>query len=226
MLRGTLLPMKRRDPRWSLVLPPSGGYRNLVSFQVAELIYGMTVRFIDRYIPRGSRTADQMEQSARSGVRNIAEGSVISATSKKLEINLTNVARASLDELKSDYEDFLKHRKLSIWPERDPRRYELTKARCKDADELAQWIRMIWEREKVQRLMRPQGEATVRTPISLKKKAYAEISANVGQALCIVALELLDKQVNKQAWDLEKEGGFSERLYKVRRATRGTQLSD
>jgi hypothetical protein len=69
--------MQDRDPRYSLVLPPHGGYRKLVSFQLAELLYDVTVRFIDRYIPADSRTRDQMEQSARSGVRNIAEGSML-----------------------------------------------------------------------------------------------------------------------------------------------------
>ena len=215
--------MKRRDERFSLVLPPSGGYRKLVSFQVAELLYDMTVRFVDRYIPAGSRTWDQMEQSARSGVRNIAEGSVISATTKKLEMNLTNVARASLDELKSDYESFLTQRKLPIWPERDLRRYELTKLRCK----MPHWVRSVWLREREYRLAQPPGPSTARTPEEPQQRAYAEISANVGQALCIVTLDLLDKQVNSQAREFEKEGGFSERLYQVRKAVRdGRDLRD
>ena len=218
--------MKRRNERFSLVLPPSGGYRKLVSFQVAELLYDMTVRFVDRYIPAGSRTWDQMEQSARSGVRNIAEGSVISATTKKLEMNLTNVARASLDELKSDYESFLTQRKLQIWPERDPRRYELTKLRCKSVDELARWVKSVWLREKDERLDQPPGPSTVRTPKDPKERAYAEISANVGQALCIVTLDLLDKQVNSQAREFEKDGGFSERLYKVRQEVKHRQSRD
>jgi four helix bundle suffix protein len=215
--------MKRRDERFSLVLSPSGGYRKLVSFQVAELLYDMTVRFVDRYIPAGSRTWDQMEQSARSGVRNIAEGSVISATTKKLEMNLTNVARASLDELKSDYESFLIQRKLPIWAERDPRRYELTKLRCKSADELARWVKSVWLREQDERLVQPIGPSTARTPEGPQERAYAEISANVGQALCIVTLDLLDKQVNSQARAFEKEGGFGERLYQVRKAVRDGQ---
>ena len=94
------------------ILQPSGGYEKLVSFQVAKLLYAVTVRFVDRYIPAGSRTADQMEQAARSGERNIGEGSKISATTKKLELNLTSVARASIDELRKDYEAYLEHRKL------------------------------------------------------------------------------------------------------------------
>lgn len=112
---------------------------------------------------------DQMEQAARSGVRNIAEGSVLSATTKKLEMSLTNVARGSLDELKSDYEDFLKQRKLPIWPERDPRRYELTQLRCKDADELARWVRSVWLREKDERVAAPQAPTTARTPGAFRK---------------------------------------------------------
>ena len=87
-----------------------GGYKNLLSFQVAQLVYDITVRFCDKYIDKYSRTKDQMVQAARSGVQNIAEGSQASGTSKKTELKLTNVARASLEELKLDYEDFLRQR--------------------------------------------------------------------------------------------------------------------
>ena len=88
------------------------------SFQLARLCYDVTVRFCDRYIPTASRTRDQMVQAARSGVQNIAEGSEASGTSKKTELKLTNVARASLEELRLDYEDFLRQRSLPLW-ERD-----------------------------------------------------------------------------------------------------------
>ena len=84
------------------VLFKCGGYRNLKSFQLAQLCYDITVRFVELYIPRNSRTADQMVQAGRSGVQNIAEGSIASATSKKTELKLTNVARASLEELHLD----------------------------------------------------------------------------------------------------------------------------
>ena len=90
------------------LLPKHGGYRKLKSFQVARLIYDLTVRFCDRYIGKRSRTHDQMVQAARSGVQNIAEGSQASGTSKKIELKLTNVARGSLEELRLDYEDFLR----------------------------------------------------------------------------------------------------------------------
>ncbi|MDB6131842.1 MAG: four helix bundle protein [Verrucomicrobiales bacterium] len=96
------------------LFPRHEGYRNLVSFRSARLCYDVTVRFCDRYIPARSRTYDQMVQAARSGV-NIAEGSEASATSKKTELKLTNVAHASLEELRLDYEDFLRHRNLRLW---------------------------------------------------------------------------------------------------------------
>ena len=90
------------------LLPKHGGYRRLKSFQLAQLVFDVTVRFCDRHVERGSRTRDQMIQAARSGVQNIAEGSCASGTSKKTELKLTNVARASLEELRLDYEDFLR----------------------------------------------------------------------------------------------------------------------
>src|SRR3989304_4506018 len=112
-----------------------GGYRKLKSFQVEQLIYDLTVRFCDRYITKRSRTHDQMVQAARSGVQNIAEGSQASGTSKKTELKLTNVARASLEELRLDYEDFLRQRKLPIWNRDDPRRQEMIEPPCTKADE-------------------------------------------------------------------------------------------
>lgn len=90
------------------LIPKHGGYRNLKTFQLSRLIYDITLRFCNRFIERKSRTNDQMVQAARSGVQNIAEGSQASGTSKKTEIKLTNVARSSLEELKLDYEDFLR----------------------------------------------------------------------------------------------------------------------
>lgn len=94
---------------------PSGGYRKLKSFQLARLIYDITVHFVDLYIPSQSRTCDQMVQAARSGVQNIAEGSVAAATSIKTEIRLYNVAKASLVELQLDYQDFLRQHNSELW---------------------------------------------------------------------------------------------------------------
>jgi len=97
-----------------------GGYRNLKSYQMAEIVHDATVVFCNRFIDRRSRTHDQMVQTARSGKQNIAEGSMASGTSKKTEIKLIGVARASLEELLVDYQDFLRQRNLLLWEKEDP----------------------------------------------------------------------------------------------------------
>lgn len=122
-------------------IPNHGGYRKLKSFQAAQLAFDVTVRFVDKYIDRFSRTRDQMVQAARSGVQNIAEASQASGTSKQTEIKLTNVARASLEELKLDYEDFLRQGGMPIWEQAHPLRQQLVDRRCKNADEVAEWVR-------------------------------------------------------------------------------------
>ncbi len=101
------------------LIPAHGGYRELKSFQQAELVYDATVKFCDRFIDKRSRTHDQMVQAARSGRQNIAEGSQASGTSKKFELKLVGVARASLEELLLDYEDFLRQRGLALWRKDD-----------------------------------------------------------------------------------------------------------
>src|SRR5882757_1736798 len=96
-------------------LPPHGNYRGLLSFQKAQIVYDITFRFCYRFLSKGDRTIDQMIQAARSGKKNILEGSKASMTSKETEIKLTNVARASLEELLDDYRDYLRARDLVIW---------------------------------------------------------------------------------------------------------------
>src|SRR5688572_25384115 len=102
-----------------------GGYRELKSFQHAELVYDATVKFCDRFIDKRSRTHDQMIQAARSGRQNIAEGSQASGTSKKFELKLVGVARASLEELLLDFEDFLRQRGLALWAKNHPTAQEV-----------------------------------------------------------------------------------------------------
>lgn len=131
-----------------ILIPKHGGYRKLKSFQLAQLVYDLTVRFCDRYIDKYSRTNDQMVQAARSGVQNIAEGSQASGTSKKTELKLTNVARASLEELKLDYEDYLRQRGFALWADDDPRRKELLQRRCQTAEEVAEWVKELRSRER------------------------------------------------------------------------------
>lgn len=199
------------------LIPKHGGYRNLKSFQIAQLVYDVTVRFCDRYISKFSRTHDQMVQAARSGVQNIAEGSKASATSKKTELKLTNVARASLEELRLDYEDFLRHRGLPLWERSDPRRAELIDRRCATADEVAAWVKELHGR------CGQHGPGGLHEPSALStgstvstRSTYPEIAANSALALIAVACSLLDRQLAAQAQAFEKEGGFTERLYRRR----------
>ena len=211
------------------LIPKHGGYRNLKGFQVAQVVYDLTVRFCDRYIDKRSRTHDQMVQAARSGVQNIAEGSMASATSKKTELKLTNVARASLEELRLDYEDFLRQRALPIWPRGDARRAELITRRPKTADDVAQWARDIrpgnghdgpsgQEGHSAQRASRSSITSTA--DIKFTTNAYPEISANGALALIAVATSLLTRQITSLEKAFVEEGGFTERMYRVRSARR------
>ena len=122
------------------LLPPHGGYRNLLSFRSAQLAYDLTTRFCDRFIDKKSRTHDQMVQAARSGVQNIAEGSQASGTSKKFELKLTNVARASLEELRLDFEDYLRHRRLPQWPPDHPALRRFKGRRCACLADVQDWV--------------------------------------------------------------------------------------
>ena len=122
------------------LIPNHGGYRNLKSFQVSQLVYDVTVRFVESFINRFSRTRDQMVQAARSGVQNIAEGSEASATSKKTELKLTQVARASLEELKLDYEDFLRQKGLPMLSPGHPVLMRFKGRQCRSLEEVQAWI--------------------------------------------------------------------------------------
>src|SRR5215510_1949581 len=102
------------EPRERFI-PPHGGYAGLAAYQKALVVFQATARFCERFLEKRDRTFDQMVQAARSGKQNIVEGSKISGTSKEAEIKLTGVARASLEELREDYQDFLRRRKLRLW---------------------------------------------------------------------------------------------------------------
>lgn len=200
------------------LIPVHGGYRKLKSFQIAQLVYDITVRFCEKYVSRFSRTYDQMVQAARSGVQNIAEGSQASGTSKKTELKLTNVARASLEELRLDYEDFLRQRGLQKWEREDQRRQELIDSRPATAEDVAEWTKNIHDSG----LSRQGGQCT-KEQKSTKSTAstYPEIAANAALVLITVACSLLDRQLAAQAERFENEGGFTERLYRIRQNKRG-----
>jgi four helix bundle suffix protein len=207
------------------LIPLHGGYRRLKSFQVAQLVYDVTVRFCERYIDRRSRTRDQMVQAARSGVQNIAEGSQASGTSKKTELTLTSVARASLEELRLDYEDYLRQHGLVLWGREDPRRAGLIARRCATADDVADWAKDVHEggcgRSGRDGQSGHCGRGEAGASMKSAKSTYAEISANGALALIAVACSLLDRQLASQAKAFEAEGGFAERLYRVRSQRRG-----
>ena len=211
-------------PEKEPLIPKHGGYRRLRSFQVAQLVYDVTVRFCDQYIDRRSRTHDQMVQAARSGVQNIAEGSQAAGTSKKTELKLTNVARASLEELRLDYEDFLRQRGLPLWDRNDPRRAELIARRCATADAVAEWVRENHGLDGRDGLSGP-NEQLVKSTTSTKSmkstpSTFPELAANAALILIAVACSLLDRQLTAQAAAFEREGGFTERLYRVRKNSR------
>lgn len=172
-------------------IPPHGHYRALLSYQKAEVVYDLTFRFCQRHLRRGDRTIDQMVQAARSGKQNIAEGSRAAGTSKEMEVKLTNVARASLEELLVDYEDFLRVRDLRIW--------------AKDSPE-AQYVRKLGK----------QADLTYETFREICETRSAEVVANI--ALCLIhqANYLLDQQIRRLERDFVKEGGLRERMTRAR----------
>lgn len=182
-----------------VLIPPHGGYRDLKSYQMAEIIYDATAVFCDRFINTRSRTHDQMVQAARSGKQNIAEGSMASGTSKKTELKLIGVARASLEELLLDFQDFLRQRKLPLWPKGHPQ---------------VQEIRALAYRSN-------KSYSTYKSYFeSSSPEASAEVAANA--AICVIhqANYLLDQQLKALEKTFLEEGGFTERLYRVRSQTR------
>ena len=197
------------------LIPPHGGYRKLRSFQCAQLVYDATVIFCDRFVEKRSRTHDQMVQAARSGVQNIAEGSMASATSKKNELKLTGVARASLEELLLDYQDYLRQRGLRIWAKDSPEalavrgKYRSDRSDASDKSDVPEKSDRSDRSDKSD----PYGIA----------KASPEVAANTLICLINQASFLLRRQLQKLEQSFLNEGGFTERLYRERQARRRNQ---
>lgn len=177
-------------------IPAHGGYRKLLSFRKAEVIYDITRTFCQRFLDRRDRTVDQMVLAARSGKQNITEGSSASGTSSEMEIKLTNVARASLEELRVDYEDYLRVHKLSLWD--------------KESRE-ARYVRILSRR----------ADMTYETFREFCETRPAQVVANI--ALCLIHQEtyLLDRQLQRLESDFLKHGGIRERMTKARLEQRG-----
>ena len=177
------------------LIPPHGGYQKLRSYQAAEIVYDATVKFCDRFIDRRSRTVDQMVQAARSGKQNIAEGSMVSGTSKSLELKLVGVARASLEELLADYRDYLRQRGLAVWSKDEP---------------TAQRIRKL-------AFDTNRSYQTYKTYV---EDAQPDVAANTLICLIHQTNYLLDRQLRQLEQDFLAKGGFSERLFQARKSQR------
>jgi len=209
------------------LIPPHGGYRKLKSFQVAQLVYDVTVRFCDRYIEKRSRTHDQMVQAARSGAQNIAEGSEASGTSKKTELKLTSVARASLEELRLDYEDFLRQRGLDEWPPDHPALKRFKARRCATLEQVRDWVKEE-RRGHTRTNTDKQGpkKSSVPASVSVRERpcepvpSSAQLVANAALSLLNLGCYLLERQIAAQEKAFLEEGGFTERLYRARMQAR------
>jgi four helix bundle suffix protein len=209
------------------LIPPHGGYRQLKSFQLAQLVYDVTARFCDRYIEKRSRTHDQMVQAARSGVQNIAEGSQASGTSKKTELKLTNVARASLEELRLDYEDFLRQRGLEQWAPDHPALMRFKAKRCATVTEVRAWVeqerRINHRQTRTNKDDHGHGKSVPVRGSPCVSVSSSQLVANAALSLLNLCCYLLDRQLTAQAAAFEKEGGFTERLYRVRSERRSNE---
>jgi four helix bundle suffix protein len=176
-------------------IPPHGNYRELLSYQKAEIVYDITFRFCERFLSKGDRTIDQMIQSARSGKQNIAEGAQASGTSKEMEIKLMNVARSSLEELLLDYRDYLRVRDLVLWG--------------KDSKE-ALYVRRMGN----------QPGVTFENFREFVQTRPADVVANIAICLIHQASYLLDQQIRRLEEDFLNEGGIRERMNRARRKRR------
>ena len=179
-------------------IPPHGGYENLLSYHKSQIIYDATVKFCDRFIDRRSRTHDQMVQAARSGNKNICEGSQVSGTSKESELKLVSVARGSLQELLGDYQDYLRQRDQQRWDKNSKEALYVRKLGKKDNLSYEDFREFI----------------DTRPP---------EIVANILICLIHQANYLLDKQLKRLEQDFLREGGLRERMTRARLAARARQ---
>lgn len=200
------------------LIPTHGGYRNLKSFQVAEILYDGTVLFCNRWVDKRSRTHDQMVQSARSGRQNIGEGSVASATSKKTELKLTNVAKASQEELLLDLEDFLRQRRLRQWDKNDP---EALAVRRKYRDFPGKWFEKSDVADKSD-LSDLSNETDRLDPYGIANST-SETAANILICLANQGIYLLKRQIERLERELVENGGFTEKIYRVRAEYRRQQ---
>ena len=194
-VRGTKATQGTKGSGSTGFIPPHGGYQKLLSYQRARIVYDGTVHFCRRFLNPRDRTVDQMVQAARSGKQNIVEASLASGTSKETELKLTNVARASLEELLEDYRDFLRVRGLEEWSRAHP-----------------------YTRRLRDLVRTPHADySTFRKGIENPDPA---IAANVLIGLTKVTTYLLDQQLRRLERDFLSAGGLRERMTRARLAAR------
>jgi len=187
--------MSQKQQNEGGLIPAHGGYRQLKSYQMAEVVYDATVAFCERFIDKYSRTRDQMVQAARSGKQNIAEGSMASGTSRKMEMKLVGVARASLEELLLDFQDYLRQHGLALWDKNHPKAVAVRKLAYAPN----------------------RSYSTYKTYI---ENAPPEVAANAIICMIHQANYLLDQQLRQLGKQFLAEGGFTERLYRERTKAR------
>ncbi|MBD5191059.1 MAG: four helix bundle protein [Bacteroidales bacterium] len=181
-------------------LPSAGGYRKLRAFQLAEIICDLSMIFAKKFVRCGSRTRDQIEQAARSGKQNIAEGSEASRTSKETEIKLTNVAKASLEELLLDFEDHLRQNNLSLWGKEHPRTFHL--------------------REYL------KSDHFMQNPTRFAERMNPEEFCNLMITLINQTTYLLRRLIDRQQQQFLEHGGIKEQMFRARINYRNSKSSE
>ena len=179
-------------------MKPRGDFKTLLTYQKAEILYDLTFYFAHTHLSKFDRTVDQMVQAARSGKQNIAEASAAAVTSAETEIKLTNVAKASLVELRIDYEDYLRVREQRLW-EKDSKEALCVREKSRKATDSAWYL-------------------------EIAKTRPAETTANI----CICLLHQVDYLLQRQLESLEEkflsQGGFKEKMFTARLQARNINL--
>ena len=189
---------------------PHGGYKKLITYKLGILIYDATVAFCNQYFNIKNRTHDQMVQAARSGVANIVEGSQVSGTNKKIELKLVDIARGSQSELLFDYERFLEQRELPVWDSESAPAKFVRETRPKTLQQLRRlMVKLV-------------SELSDQSELSDKHDIKQEVAANTIICLIHQELFLLNRQIARLGGDFEKNGGFTERMYRTRLQKRNT----
>ena len=193
---------------------PHGGYKKLITYKLGVLIYDATVAFCNQYISIKSRTHDQMVQAARSGVANIAEGSQVSGTSKKIELKLIDIARGSQSELLFDYERFLAQRELPVWDSESAPAKFVRETRPQTLPQLRRlMVKLV-------------SDLSDQSDLSDKNNIKQEVAANTMICLIYQEIFLLNRQLARLGGDFEKNGGFTERMYHIRMKKRNADSGE